>query len=104
MKIIELDKIDSTNEFCKRNNVGSYIVIAKTQTVGRGTKGRSFSSEEGGLYLSVLRKPHKLESVNAFSIMTNAVSGFGGCIWGGFPGGAVSGWPILQALLCNLSL
>ena len=72
MKIIELDEVDSTNEYCKRHFVGSYIVIAKRQTGGRGTKGRSFSSEEGGLYLSVAKRPYKIETVNAFSIMTNA--------------------------------
>ena len=27
------------------------------------------------------------------------VSGFGGCLWGGSPSGAVSGWLFLQALL-----
>ena len=32
------------------------------------------------------------------------VSGFGGCLWDGSPGGAVSGWSFLQALLHTLSL
>ena len=27
------------------------------------------------------------------------VFGLGGCLWGGFPSGAVSGWSFLQALL-----
>ena len=31
-------------------------------------------------------------------------SGFGDCIWDGFPGGAVSGWPFLQSLLHTLYL
>jgi hypothetical protein len=31
------------------------------------------------------------------------VTGFGGCIWDGAPGGAVSGWPFLQSLLHPLS-
>jgi hypothetical protein len=25
------------------------------------------------------------------------VSGFGGCLWDGYPGGAVSGWSFLQS-------
>jgi hypothetical protein len=37
-----------------------------------------------------------------FSASTT-VSGFGDCIWDGFPGVAVSGWPFLQSLLCTLS-
>ena len=32
------------------------------------------------------------------------MSGFGGCLWGGSPGGAVSGWSFLQSLLQTLSL
>lgn len=73
MKIIELDEIDSTNEYCKRNYVGhSFAVTAQVQTAGRGTKGRSFSCERGGLYLSVVRNPYKMETTDAFSITANA--------------------------------
>jgi len=32
------------------------------------------------------------------------VTGFCGCIWDGFPGGAISGWPFLQRLFHFLSL
>jgi hypothetical protein len=32
------------------------------------------------------------------------VTGFGGCLWGGSQGGAVSGWSFIQALLWTLSL
>ena len=32
------------------------------------------------------------------------VSGFGDCIWDGYPGGTVSGWSFLQSLLHILSL
>ena len=72
MKIIELDEVDSTNEYCKRNYSGSsFVVTAARQTGGRGTKGRSFSSEMGGLYLSVVRKPYKMEATDAFLIMIN---------------------------------
>jgi hypothetical protein len=37
-------------------------------------------------------------------LASTRVSGFGGCIWDGSPGGAVSGWPFLQSLLHSLSL
>lgn len=73
MKIIELDETDSTNEYCKRNYSGyPFAVTAKRQTGGRGTKGRKFSSECGGLYLSVVRKLHNMEATDAFLIMINA--------------------------------
>ena len=34
-----------------------YVLIAKRQTQGRGRLGRSFLSEEGGLYMSLLLRP-----------------------------------------------
>lgn len=73
MKIIELDETDSTNEYIKRMNFsGEVTVIARRQTAGRGTKGRSFVSGEGGLYLSVLRIFEKFDPRDAFRIMVNA--------------------------------
>ena len=73
MKIIELDEIDSTNEYCKRMNFEEDVaVVAARQTKGRGTKGRSFSAEDGGLYLSVMRRYENFDYENTFSIMINA--------------------------------
>lgn len=72
-KVIELDEIDSTNEFCKRfQKEGDLIVTAKRQTDGRGTKGRSFVSDDGGLYVSVMRRYENFDFSNTFSIMINA--------------------------------
>ncbi len=53
-----LDSVDSTNEWLKQNGTKhGQTVIAKCQTVGKGTKGRSFYSPDGtGLYFSVLFK------------------------------------------------
>ncbi|MDE6597516.1 MAG: biotin--[acetyl-CoA-carboxylase] ligase [Clostridia bacterium] len=72
MKIIELDEIDSTNEYCKRVDSGDDImVIAARQSAGRGTKGRSFSSTDGGLYVSVMRHYKNFPAAEAFKIMIN---------------------------------
>ena len=75
-KIIELEEIDSTNLFCKRCNFDEFgcdlIVTAERQTAGRGTKNRSFSSEEGGLYISVMRRMEGFDFKNTFSIMINS--------------------------------
>lgn len=71
MKIIELDEVDSTNEYCKALTENC-IVTAKRQTAGKGTKGRSFISEEGGIYLSVLRYFNGFPAGNAFKIMINS--------------------------------
>lgn len=71
-KIVELEEIDSTNEFCKRFiEEERLIVTAQRQTKGRGTKGRSFVSDEGGLYVSILRKYDNFNYSDTFSIMIN---------------------------------
>lgn len=73
MKIIELEEVDSTNEYCKRQNFADdVIVIAKRQTAGRGTKGRSFISDDGGLYMTVVRHYNDFSAENAFQIMINS--------------------------------
>lgn len=71
-EIIELEEIESTNEFCKKLNLDDAIVIAKKQTGGKGTKGRSFYSEEGGLYLSKAKKYESFDYSRTFSIMINS--------------------------------
>lgn len=70
MKIIKLKEVDSTNEYAKRQNFcGDVVVTAEVQTAGRGTKGRSFVSDRGGLYLSVMRTFDNFDGKNTFSIM-----------------------------------
>ena len=55
-EMIRFDCIPSTSDYAKtlRKNGQNVVVIAAEQTGGRGTKGRSFSSEKGGVYLSAL--------------------------------------------------
>ncbi len=85
MRIIELSECDSTNEYLKRlDGEEDTVVTAVRQTAGKGTKGRSFSSADGGLYLSVMRFYESFPAANAFEIMINScvavcktVEGFG---------------------------
>ncbi len=74
IEIERFDEIDSTNAYAKEKIAGGHerIVVAKRQTGGRGTKGRSFSSEEGGVYLSRLSFPSDLPARAAFTIMAEA--------------------------------
>ena len=74
MKWIKFDEIPSTNDYVKsiRDGGEDVIVTAKRQTGGRGTKGRSFSSEEGGVYLSALRFYKDFLAKDAFKIMSGA--------------------------------
>lgn len=72
-KIIELEEIDSTNEFCKRFNFDEDVIVtAERQVKGKGTNGRDFVSEKGGLYVSVMRKYKDFNFSDTFSIMINA--------------------------------
>lgn len=72
-KIIELDEIDSTNEYCKKYVCDEdVIVVAESQISGKGTNGRSFASGKGGLYLSLMKKYENFDFANTFSIMINA--------------------------------
>ncbi|MBR7186812.1 MAG: biotin--[Clostridia bacterium] len=74
MQIIYLDHTDSTNEYIKRflQKGENVIVCAKMQTGGKGTKGRSFLSEGGGVYLSALVFHKNLSAREAFRIMAHA--------------------------------
>ena len=73
MKIIELEEGDSTNEYIKWGNCQEEVIVtAARQTGGRGTKGRSFVSEEGGLYLSALRLHKNFDPSKTFSIMSDS--------------------------------
>ena len=56
---LELEECASTNDEAKKlmSGGGECIVISGRQTAGRGRIGRSFDSGEGGLYMSVGRRP-----------------------------------------------
>ncbi len=69
------DEVTSTNTLLKeaaKDGEGEYkVIIASSQTAGRGRMGRSFYSPENtGVYMSVLYRP--LENFNPLLITTNA--------------------------------
>lgn len=59
--IISYDQIDSTNRVAKeiaaQGNPSGTVVVAASQSAGRGQYGRSFNSPVGGLYFSLLLEP-----------------------------------------------
>ncbi len=75
VEILRFSEIASTNEYAKgqRSFQKDLIVLADRQFGGKGTKGRSFSSEKGGVYLSKLSFP-KLPAEQAFEIMAGAAT------------------------------
>ena len=68
------DCIASTNDYAKSKRVEGQdlIVTASRQTGGRGTKGRSFSSDVGGAYLTKLTFYEDFPAARAFEIMASA--------------------------------
>lgn len=74
MKRVYLAEVSSTNDYLKQFLAGGedMIVCAERQTGGRGTKGRSFLSEEGGVYLSALTFYNGFPAEQAFEIMAHA--------------------------------
>lgn len=74
MKRIRLEEIGSTNDYAKEKRMDGeeLVVTAKKQTGGRGTKGRSFVSDEGGVYLSTLRFYKNFPAKDSFKIMAGA--------------------------------
>ena len=75
-KIQRFESIASTNDYAKskRSEGQNLLVIAASQTGGRGTKGRSFSSTKGGLYLSKLSFYENFPAKDAFKIMQTAAA------------------------------
>lgn len=59
--LMVLPSVSSTNallrEWAATGAVGGAVVATGHQTAGRGRRGRSFDSAEGGLYMSVLLRP-----------------------------------------------
>lgn len=52
-QLVLLDEVDSTNEYCKSDNIKCDTVVkAKKQLSGRGRMGRKFYSDRGGFYIS----------------------------------------------------
>lgn len=70
--------VDSTNAYAKRNCSlleDQTVIVAHTQTAGRGRLSRSWLSEPGGLYFSVLLKPQQTDFlVNLTQLMALSVA------------------------------
>jgi BirA family biotin operon repressor/biotin-[acetyl-CoA-carboxylase] ligase len=69
----EFDEVDSTQIVAGKLGADGApegtVVVAKTQTAGRGRHGRSWTSPEGGLYMSLLLRPPPSAEVQAFTLV-----------------------------------
>ncbi len=72
--ITHFDEVDSTNHRIKdliaQGAAEGEVVIARSQTGGYGRRGNSWSSPEGGLYMSVLLRPSTHDLSNAHHLAT----------------------------------
>ena len=65
MKIFGFNTLPSTNTYAVENfdNFENQdIIMAETQTAGKGRKGRKWSSETGGLYFTLILKPSEIKT------------------------------------------
>lgn len=74
MKIHLIEETVSTNDEVKKflPQREDLVVCARRQTGGRGTKDRSFLSEEGGVYCSFLKFYNDFPASAAFNVMAHA--------------------------------
>ncbi len=72
------DEITSTNDKAKelaiKSDLEGIVVLAKSQTRGRGRMHRQWKSPEGGLYLSIVLRPKKALKENAKSYLLFSVA------------------------------
>lgn len=75
-KIIRFLELASTNDYAKslRGKGENVFIVAEKQSGGRGTKGRSFSSKQGGLYFSKLTFYDDFPAAETFKIMQGAAA------------------------------
>ncbi len=77
VKLVAFDEIDSTNSEARRlalSEKGELLVVADSQSAGRGRLGRSFFSPDGGLYMSLLLRPDRNASDATLITTAAAVS------------------------------
>lgn len=76
--ITVLKKVDSTNTYLKnaaeKGEIDGSVIIAETQTEGKGRLGRHFYSEKGGLYMSILVRPNMPTERSLFITTGTAVA------------------------------
>lgn len=76
MEILSFEVLPSTNTYaCEHfdNLKNGQIILAKTQTAGRGRKERVWLSQEGGLYFSLVVKPQNFK-IDFLGSLTQAMA------------------------------
>lgn len=92
------DSVDSTNNEIKRLSNEGYpegtVVVANTQTAGKGRLGRRWVSPRGNLYFTILLKPKvPLDTLSQLSLVAGLALGKTINYYLGKPHGAALKWP-----------
>jgi len=77
MPIVELEKIESTQDFAKKleNPKPWQVILAKEQTGGKGRKGDFWYSPRGGLYFSVILPKSNIDDLQTLTIISAFIIG-----------------------------
>ncbi len=78
-KIVCLEEVDSTQavarELALEGTAEKTLVLAETQTGGKGRMGREWESGKGGLYMTLLLKPRtEIKFLSELSVLTGEVA------------------------------
>ncbi len=72
-----LESVDSTQSYAANeleSNREGDVVISKVQTAGKGREGRTWNSQKGGLWMTIILLPHSTEVVgNIPTIATESI-------------------------------
>lgn len=60
--------MDAVHELAQQGAPHGTAVRARRQTAGRGTRGRRWASDEGGLWVSVVARPSRTDALEALSV------------------------------------
>lgn len=91
-RVAAVQSVDSTNNACKRlaaeGAPEGTALVTGMQTAGRGRRGRTFVSPPGGLYFSVILRPHaRPETIMHLTAMTAVAAARAVCaVSGVYPG------------------
>jgi BirA family biotin operon repressor/biotin-[acetyl-CoA-carboxylase] ligase len=69
IRVAELPStMEAAHTMAQDGAVHGTAIVAGRQTLGRGTRGRTWSSEPGGLWLSVIARPDRTDALEALSL------------------------------------
>ncbi len=116
MKILLFESLDSTSSHASRlleaGEAPPFVVISRSQTGGRGRSGKSWSSPEGGLYLTLVLESQAIQQSKQSDLPLLTATAVALWLWREFGFRATIKWPNdllyaggkLAGILCESSV